>query len=432
MSTELKIPEVGESIQEVQIGHWLKKEGDQIQQDENVVELETDKASVDLPAPSAGRISKILKHDGELVAVGETIALIEESNGKPTQPTTSAEEKRPKAETGTASETPAETPAEARSESPEEVPREEDPAVPSDAEMERVPSNRHQEESSTHEAKSEGDKQQGRSIKQEEQAQPQDEVREASQVGETIQTKVTAESESPEQSELEELVPMSLIRRRISARLVEAQQRAALLTTFNEIDMSNVIALRKRCQQWFKERYDIKLGFMSFFVKAAVDALKQFPEINAEIQETSILYRNYYHIGIAIGSRKGLVVPVLRYAERMSFAEIEAAIADFADRADKNKITPDELQNGTFTISNGGVYGSLLSTPIVNPPQSGVLGMHAIEDRPIAIEGEVVVRPMMYVALTYDHRIVDGAEAVSFLRRIKEAIEEPARMLIEV
>jgi 2-oxoglutarate dehydrogenase E2 component (dihydrolipoamide succinyltransferase) len=225
---------------------------------------------------------------------------------------------------------------------------------------------------------------------------------------------------------------MSMIRRRIAQRLVEAQQNAALLTTFNEIDMSAVIALRKEQGPVFQERYAIKLGFMSFFVKAAIEALKLVPQVNAEIRGNEIVYRNYYDIGIAVGGGKGLVVPVIRNAERMSFAEIELAIADLGARAREGKITPDDLEGGTFTITNGGIYGSLLSTPIVNPPQSGILGMHAIQDRPIAHEGQVVIRPMMYVALTYDHRLVDGREAVTFLKRIKDIVENPLRMLLEI
>jgi len=230
----------------------------------------------------------------------------------------------------------------------------------------------------------------------------------------------------------DEVVPMTLIRRRIAERLVQAQHEAALLTTFNEIDMSAVVHLRQQYRERFQEKHGVKLGFMSFFTKAAVEALREFPAINAEIRGTDIVYRNYCDIGIAIGSGKGLVVPVLRDAQRLSFADIERQIADFAARAEANKIRPDELAGGTFTITNGGVYGSLLSTPIVNPPQSGVLGLHTIQDRPVAKDGQVVIRPMMYVALTYDHRIVDGREAVTFLRRIKETIEEPARMLLEV
>ena len=225
---------------------------------------------------------------------------------------------------------------------------------------------------------------------------------------------------------------MSRLRRTVAERLVAAQHTAALLTTFNEIDMGQVIGLRKEYGESFQQKYQVKLGFMSFFVKASIEALKQFPALNAEVRDQSIVYHNYYDIGVAIGSGKGLVVPVLRNAERMSFAEVEQGIGEFARRARDNKLKVEELQGGTFTISNGGVYGSLLSTPIVNPPQSGVLGLHAIQDRPIAHQGAVVIRPMMYVALTYDHRVVDGREAVSFLKRIKEIIENPSRMLLEI
>ena len=230
----------------------------------------------------------------------------------------------------------------------------------------------------------------------------------------------------------EEAVPMSPIRRRIAQRLVEAQHTAALLTTFNEIDMSAVMALRGEHKDVFLEKFGVKLGFMSFFVKASIDALKLVPQVNAEIRGNDIVYHNYFDIGIAVGGGKGLVVPVLRDADRMSFAEIETVIADLAHRARENSLTLEELRGGTFTISNGGVYGSLLSTPIVNPPQSGILGLHTIQDRPVARQGQVVIRPMMYVALTYDHRIVDGQGAVTFLKRIKEVMEEPLRMLVEV
>ena len=230
----------------------------------------------------------------------------------------------------------------------------------------------------------------------------------------------------------EEFVVMSPIRRRIAQRLVEAQQQAALLTTFNEVDMTEVMSLRQKHKDAYQQRYGVKLGFMSFFVKASIDALKQFPQVNAEVRDPHVVYRNYYDIGIAVGGGKGLVVPILRNAEFLSFAEIEVAIGDFARRAADNKLKLDELQGGTFTISNGGVYGSLMSTPIVNPPQSGILGLHAIQDRPVARSGQVVIRPMMYLALTYDHRIVDGREAVSFLKRIKDTIEDPSRILLEV
>jgi 2-oxoglutarate dehydrogenase E2 component (dihydrolipoamide succinyltransferase) len=230
----------------------------------------------------------------------------------------------------------------------------------------------------------------------------------------------------------EDAVPLSHIRRRIAERLVAAQRNAALLTTFNQIDMTSVIDLRKTHEEAFRQKHGVKLGLMSFFVKATVSALKQIPQINAEIRGESIIYHDYYDIGIAIGAESGLVVPVLRNAERLSFAEIEKAIVDFAERARSNRLKVDELQGGTFTISNGGVYGSLLSTPIVNPPQSGVLGLHVIEERPVVRQGQIVARPMMYVALTYDHRIVDGREAVTFLRRIRESVEEPSRLLLDV
>jgi 2-oxoglutarate dehydrogenase E2 component (dihydrolipoamide succinyltransferase) len=244
-------------------------------------------------------------------------------------------------------------------------------------------------------------------------------------VVEAVRTIVTGERSEKRQM-------MSPIRKRIASRLVEAQTNAALLTTFNEVDMTAIMDLRKQHQDAFTQRYGIKLGFMSFFVKAAIDALQTFPAINAEIQGSEIVYHNYFDIGIAIGGGKGLVVPVLRNAERMGFAQIEQAIAEFANKVKSNTLSPQELTGGTFTITNGGVYGSLLSTPIVNPPQSGVLGMHAIQDRPVARDGQVVIRPMMYLALTYDHRIVDGREAVSFLKRIKDCLETPVRLLLDV
>jgi 2-oxoglutarate dehydrogenase E2 component (dihydrolipoamide succinyltransferase) len=250
---------------------------------------------------------------------------------------------------------------------------------------------------------------------------------------------VNARAPAPEPSDPEplpgrgeEVVRMSPMRRRIAERLVESQRTAALLTTFNEIDMSGVIALRKQHQENFQKKYEIKLGFMSFFVKAAIEALKLVPQVNAEVRGDSIVYRNYFDIGVAVGGGKGLVVPIIRNAERLSFAQVELAISEYAGRAKQNKLQLDELQGGTFTISNGGIYGSLLSTPIINPPQSGILGLHAIQQRPVALDGQVVIRPMMYVALTYDHRIVDGREAVTFLKRIKECVEAPDRILLEV
>jgi 2-oxoglutarate dehydrogenase E2 component (dihydrolipoamide succinyltransferase) len=236
----------------------------------------------------------------------------------------------------------------------------------------------------------------------------------------------------PEAKPGERVIPMTPLRKRVAERLLEAQQQAALLTTFNELDMSAVIALRKTLGDAFKERHGVKLGFMSFFVKAAIEGLRAFPAINAEIRGDHIIYRDYFDIGVAVGGGKGLVVPIIRRAEDRSFAELEKTIADFGERAKSAKLRVEELQGGTFTISNGGVYGSLMSTPIVNPPQSGILGMHAIQERPVARSGAVVIAPMMYVALTYDHRIVDGREAVSFLVRVKECVENPTRLLLEV
>jgi 2-oxoglutarate dehydrogenase E2 component (dihydrolipoamide succinyltransferase) len=239
-------------------------------------------------------------------------------------------------------------------------------------------------------------------------------------------------SADEESNRADEIVPMSLVRRRIAERLVEARQKTALLTTFNEIDMTAVITLRTQYREAFQQRYGVKLGFVSFFVKASLEALRQFPVVNAEVRGTDIVYHNAYHIGVAIGADRGLVVPVIRDADLLSIAEVEQAIDDFAARAKSNKLQPAELTGGTFTISNGGIFGSLLSTPIVNPPQSAVLGMHAIQDRPVARGGQVVIRPMMYVALSYDHRLIDGREAVSFLTRVKQTIEDPARLLLQV
>ena len=237
-------------------------------------------------------------------------------------------------------------------------------------------------------------------------------------------------TDSPHRSE--EVKPMSMLRRTIAARLVEAQQTAALLTTFNEVDMQPVMAIRNKYKDSFLEKHGVKLGFMSFYAKACVEALRRFPAVNAEIRDDSIIYKNYQDIGIAIGGGKGLVVPILRNVERMTFAEVERSISDYARLASENRLQPADLMGGTFTISNGGIYGSLLSTPIVNPPQSGILGLHSIQERPVAIDGQVVVRPMMYLALTYDHRIVDGREAVGFLKTIKEVVEDPARLFLEV
>jgi 2-oxoglutarate dehydrogenase E2 component (dihydrolipoamide succinyltransferase) len=404
MAIEIKVPEVGESITEVEIGAWLKSPGQAIRKDEPVVTLESEKATVELTAAQSGTLAQILKPKGTVAKVGEVIALLEPDGAAQTEPD------QPKS-----APAPAATPADSSVAEPRVMP------------AARVALEQHHLSVADVQATGPG----GRILKE-------DVLRQvAAKAPLTAPPAPTAPAPAAEMSRAangrqEEIVPMSRLRRTVAERLVAAQHNAALLTTFNEIDMGNVMALRKEYGEVFQQKYQVKLGFMSFFVKAAIEALKQFPAINAEVRDNAIVYHNYYDIGVAVGSGKGLVVPVLRNAERLSFAEVEMGIGDFGHRAKENKLKIEELQGGTFTISNGGVYGSLLSTPIVNPPQSGVLGLHAIQERPVAREGNVVIRPMMYVALTYDHRVVDGREAVSFLKRIKDVMETPARMLLEI
>lgn len=413
MPVELVVPPMGESITEVQIGAWRKRPGDPVQQDESVVELESDKATVDLPAPIAGSVTKVLKKEGERANVGEVIGYMDESADAVTDKNKPPEQKS--AARGSVAPTP--KPALA-------------PTPPKPSEAARVmPSARRvmaEQGVRTEDVTATGPG--GRILKEDVQrAAPVEPAKPA-----------PVKSDAPERPAQvrgprdEERVPMTPMRRRIAERLVEAQRTAALLTTFNEVDMSAVIGMREEYRQEFQDKYGIKLGFMSFFVKAVVEALMQNPRINAEIRHGDIVYHHYYDIGIAVGGGKGLVVPVIRNAETLDFAEIEKRIADFGARAKENKISLDELEGGTFTISNGGVYGSMMSTPIVNPPQSGILGLHAIQDRPVARDGQVVIRPMMYVALSYDHRLVDGREAVTFLKRVKEYVEKPARMLLDL
>ncbi|MFI4852117.1 MAG: 2-oxoglutarate dehydrogenase complex dihydrolipoyllysine-residue succinyltransferase [Gimesia chilikensis] len=398
MSVEIKVPSVGESITEVQIGAWHAEQGKWVAQDSEIVELETDKATFDVPAPLDGIIVEILKKTGEMASVGEVIGYLEEAE-RPADQAAPAPEKSP--EKAAAAPAPkAEASAHAGGGSDDRV-------MPAAARV--------MAEKGLSPADVTGTGPGGRILKED-----------------VLAHQGGGAASGNGAFREEEIVPMSPIRKKIAERLVEAQTNAALLTTFNEVDMSSVMELRSQYKDLFLKKYDVKLGFMSFFVKAVVDGLSQFPQINAEIRGTDLVFRNYYDIGIAVGGGKGLVVPVMRNAERLSFAEIELKINDFGQRARANKISLDELQGGTFTITNGGVYGSLLSTPIVNPPQSGVLGMHGIQERPIAVNGQVVIRPMMYIALTYDHRVVDGREAVVFLKRVKEALEEPARMLMEI
>lgn len=414
-ASELKIPSVGESITEVLIGDWLVGEGQSASKDAALVVIETDKVTVELPAPVAGKVTKVLKKKGEKATVGEVIGYMEagaasaapaKGDAKPdakAEPAAAKAEPAPVAAAKTP-ETKRETvvmPAAARALATGGV----DPAAVTPT----GPG--------------------GRMLKEDVQRAPKSAPAAPTQAAPAPRP---AGASSNGGAREEEIVPMTPLRRRIAERLVEAKTVAALLTTFNEIDMTNVMALRNEHKDSFVQRHGTKLGFMSFFVKASIEALKLVPGVNAEMRGDSIVYHNYYDIGVAVGGGKGLVVPILRNAERMSFAEIEAGIAELATRAQANKLTLNELTGGTFTISNGGIYGSLLSTPIVNPPQSGILGLHAIQDRPVARDGQVVIRPMMYVAMTYDHRLVDGREAVTFLKRIKECVENPARMLLEV
>lgn len=431
MPVELKVPSVGESISEVFIGQWLKNEGDRVEKDEPLVEVETDKATLEVPASVSGTLTRVLKKQGEGATVGEVIAQITEGEAAAPAP------EAPQGDAGQQEGAQAETSREVDQQTATET-REVKPEAPVEGDAHIMPAARRLIEEHGLSAKDiKGTGPGGRILKEDVQRQ----LEEGQKTSKPQATPSTPERrEAPAQPATpaatgereEEAVPMSPLRRRIAERLVEAQHNAALLTTFNEIDMSEVMALRKAYQDEFVKRYDLKLGFMSFFVKAVIDALKQIPQLNAEIRGSDIIYKNYYDIGVAVSTERGLLVPVIRNAERLSFAEVEQTIADFGQRARSNKIKPDELQGGTFTISNGGIFGSLMSTPIVNPPQSGVLGMHSIQERPIALNGQVVIRPMMYVALTYDHRIVDGREAVTFLKRIKDAVEKPTRMLLEV
>ncbi len=418
MPIELKVPEVGESITEVQIGTWKKREGEGVAMDDSIVEIESDKATVDLPAPAAGTVTKILKASGEKARVGEVIGYLEPAGSAAAAPAPQA--------------APGGQPVVDVKRTGSRVDIGSVQMSPNDGARVMPAAARVLGEAGVAASAATGTGPGGRVTKED-------------AIGAVAAAKAPAAIAKPAPviaaasvparipgAREERAVLISPIRRRIAERLVEAQQQAALLTTFNEVDMSAVMALRNKFKDAFLQRYGVKLGFMSFFVRAAVEALRAVPQVNAEFRDPHIVYRDYADIGIAVGGGKGLVVPVLRNAETLSFAQIELGIADFAKRAADNKLKLDELQGGTFTISNGGVYGSMMSTPIINPPQSGILGLHAITDRPVAIDGQVVIRPMMYLALTYDHRLVDGREAVTFLKKIKDTIEDPTRLILEV
>ncbi|MFN0136671.1 MAG: 2-oxoglutarate dehydrogenase complex dihydrolipoyllysine-residue succinyltransferase [Phycisphaerae bacterium] len=397
MAIELVVPECGESITQVTLGPWLVGEGAPAKRDQTILEIETDKATIEMPSPVNGVITKLLKKQGDTAAVGEVIGFMEEKAGAAASAPAAA-----------AAPVAAATSSKSATGGTFVMPAAQREAAQRGIDASQVTPT------------GPG----GRVLKE-------DVVRAASTPPAAAKAAAPLAA-IPIGDRHEEIVSMTPIRKRIAERLVQAKQSMALLTTFNEIDMSNVMALRKEHGDAFEKKYGIRLGFMSFFIKGAIDALKSIPAVNAEIRGETIVYKNYYDISIAVQAQKGLVVPVIRNAERMSFAEIERTIADFGARARENKITLEELQGGTFTISNGGVFGSLMSTPIVNPPQSAILGMHAIQERPVARDGQVVIRPMMYVAMTYDHRIIDGRESVTFLKRIKECVENPTRVLLEV
>ena len=412
MTVSVEVPSLGESVTEAIIANWLKQEGDYVEEDEIIAELDTDKISVDVPAPAAGVITALKYGIDDDVGVGAVIAEIDTDAEKPE----TAEEPEEQEEEEAAEEEAAEAPA-----ASEEVEAELSPAVS------RLVDQHNLDPSAITPSGPNGRITKGDVLDYlEEHGEGEAGAPEAEERPSTL-----VRREEPAE-QLEERVKMSSLRQTVANRLVEVSNETAMLTTFNEADMSKVIELRSEWKERFQDEYDVKLGFMSFFVKACIDALKRYPAVNAEIDEDEIVYKNFYNVGVAVGGPDGLVVPVIRNADQLSFADTEVAINEMVDKVYNKNLTLDDLQGGTFTISNGGIYGSMLSTPILNPPQSGILGMHNIVDRPVAVDGEVEIRPIMYLALSYDHRIIDGKEAVSFLKRVKECIENPERMLLEV
>lgn len=438
MIIEIKIPSVGESVQEATLAQWYKPDGDLVEKDEMLFVIETDKVTLEIEAEAAGRLT-ILVAEGETVAVGTVVGTIDTEAAEALTPETEA----PPQDAAEASAVPSEekeTPQPEAAPSPvKESPEPDSQQSPKPMGTENLPPSvrRLVAEKSIDVRRISGSGPGGRITKSDvvlylesvsgTQAAESEKVQQPPGGVEKDAAGTEQAGEAPVTRK-----PMTAIRRRIAERLLDAKQNTAMLTTFNEIDMGNVMAIRQRYKDAFQEKYDVPLGFMSFFIKASIEALKEFPELNAFIEGTDIVYHHYYHIGIAIGAEKGLVVPVVRNADRLSFAELEKTILDFVRKVREKRLDLADLEGGTFTISNGGVYGSLLSTPILNIPQSGILGMHKIEKRPVAVEDQVVIRPMMYVAMSYDHRIVDGREAVTFLKRIKECIENPERMLMEI
>jgi 2-oxoglutarate dehydrogenase E2 component (dihydrolipoamide succinyltransferase) len=411
---EIRVPTLGESVTEATIGKWFKKPGDAVAVDEPLVELETDKVTIEVPAPAAGVLGDIEAKDGDTVAVGALLGQIKEGAGAVpaavAKPAAAAPPAAPSAKPAAAPTAPTKAP--------------DTPQAPS---VRRIAT-----ETGTDPGTVAGTGKDGRVTKGDMLAAIE---RAAAQPTPVAQPAAAVQVRAPSPADdaaREERVKMTRLRATIARRLKDAQNTAAMLTTFNEVDMSHVMALRTQYRDLFEKKHGTKLGFMGFFVRACVQALKEIPAVNAEIDGADIIYKNYYHLGIAVGTERGLVVPVVRDCDTKSLAEIEKSIADFGRRARDGALKIDELQGGTFTITNGGVYGSLMSTPILNAPQSGILGMHKIQDRPMVVGGKVEVRPMMYLALSYDHRIVDGREAVTFLVRVKECLEEPARLVLDL
>ena len=402
MSIEVKVPVLPESVADATIAAWHKKVGDKVTRDENLVDLETDKVVLEVPAPADGVLSEILFQVGDTVGSGQLLAKITAGSSAASAPATPEKQ--------------------------ESVSAKDDVSAKEDKSTSPVV-RRMMAENDLQPGQIPGSGKEGR-ITKEDVISYIESNREKSV--KSPETKKDAPAAAPMGAREERRVPMTRLRAKVAERLLQAQHNAAMLTTFNEVNLKAVMDMRAQYKDSFEKKHGVKLGFMSFFAKAACEALKRYTSVNAEVRGNNVVYRNYCDIGIAIGGGKGLVVPVLRNVEKMGFAEIERTIGEFASRALANKLMPDDLEGGTFTISNGGIYGSLLSTPIVNPPQSGILGLHSIQERPIALNGEVVIRPMMYLALTYDHRIVDGREAVSFLKTIKDVIEDPSRLFLEI
>lgn len=426
MSSEIRVPTLGESVTEATIAQWYKKPGDAVAIDEPLCELETDKVTIEVPAQSAGVLAEVTVAEGETVEVGALLGSIGEGTGKEN----ATENTAPPAGTAPAASaepTPAPPPAAA---TPAAAAPEPAPAPIGDASALSPAVRRVVEEHGLDPAQITGTGKDGRLTKQDAMAAASAPVTTAAPVNQSVNQSVN--QPGTQMGVREERVKMTRLRKTIAARLKESQNTAAQLTTFNEVDMGALMQLRRDYKDLFEQKYGARLGFMSFFARACVTALREIPAVNAEIADDEIIYKNFINMGVAVGTEKGLVVPVIRDVQDMGLADIELAVAEMGRKARDGKLSLEDLQGGTFTMSNGGVYGSLMSTPILNMPQSGILGMHKIQDRPVVVNGEVAVRPMMYLALSYDHRIVDGKEAVTFLVRVKECLENPERMLLDI